>query len=235
VRGRIESILDWATVRGFRSGDNPARWRGHLDNVLPPTRQLKKTQHHAALPYQELPAFMATLRATTGVVTRALEFTILTAARTGEVIGARWSEIDLKAGVWTVPAGRMKAGREHRVPLSAQALEILRELPLEAGNDHVFIGNKSGAGLNNSTLRWLLPRCGQQGITVHGFRSTFRDWAAERTGTAVHIIELSLAHAVGSGVERAYARSAVLPSLASSTSAKPICFNRLRMIRTMVA
>jgi integrase len=209
VRNRIEAVLDWATVRGYRSGDNPARWDGHLDQILPSPQKLQPPQHLAALPYQELPAFMAKLRAIQGVTARALEFTILNAARTNEVIGARWDEINLKDAVWIVPAERMKANKEHRVPLSARAMAILQDLPREQNNPHVFIGTKSGAGLNNRTLLWLLERTKQE-CTVHGFRSTFRDWAGERTATAVHVIEMALAHAVGSGVERAYARSDLL-------------------------
>ena len=209
VRNRIERILDCCTVRDYRSGDNPARWRGHLDNVLASPKKLQQTKHLAALPYAELPNFMATLRGMPGVTARALEFLILTAARTGEVIGARWSEIDLATRTWIIPAGRMKAGKEHRVPLSPRAVAILQDLPREQNNAHVFLGAQPGAALNPRTLLRLMEQCGLD-TTVHGFRSTFRDWAGERTAIAVHVIEISLAHAVGSGVERAYARSDLL-------------------------
>ena len=170
LRGRIESVLGWATVRGYRQGDNPARWRGHLSEALPARSANGKVEHHAALPYAELPAFMAELRQREGVAAQALEFTILTAARTGEVIGARWDEIDLEAGVWTVPAGRMKAGKEHRIPLSPRAVELLKDLYREDGNDFVFIGSQAGAGLSNMAMTTVLRRMGRGDITVHGFR-----------------------------------------------------------------
>ena len=179
LRGRIESVLDWCTVRGFRTGDNPARWKGHLAEVLPGRGQVAKVEHHAALPYRELPSLMQALRHREGTAARALEFTILTAARTGEVIGARWDEIDLDGMMWTVPAGRMKGGKEHRVPLSEHAIALLRELPTEEGNPHVFIGPSQGAGLSNMAMTSVLRRMGHGDITVHGMRSTFRDWAAE--------------------------------------------------------
>ncbi len=206
VRGRIESVLDWATVRGYRTGDNPARWRGHLAEVLPARGQIQKTEHHAALPFAELPAFMVALAARDGVAARALMFTILTAARTGETIGAEWSEIDLAAKVWTVPAGRIKGGREHRVPLSDRALEILGAVPREDGNPFVFIGSRKGTGLSNMAMATLLRRMGRLDFTVHGFRSTFRDWAAERTAYPNHVVEMALAHTIGNAVEAAYRR-----------------------------
>jgi integrase len=205
VRGRIESVLDWATVRGYRTGDNPARWRGHLSEVLPAREQIQKTKHHAALPFADLPEFVATLHEREGVAARALEFTILTAARTGEVIGATWVEIDLEQKVWTVPAGRIKGGREHRVPLSERALEILRALPREKNNRFVFIGPRKG-GLSNMAMTSTLLRMERGDITVHGFRSTFRDWAAERTNYPNHVVEMALAHVVGDKVEAAYRR-----------------------------
>jgi integrase len=205
TRGRIESILDWATVRNYRSGDNPARWRGHLQHVLPPPRKIAKPQHHAALPYADLPQFMVALRAREGSAARALEFCILTAARTGEVIGARWSEIDLDKAVWTVPAGRMKASKEHRVPLSGPAVELLRALPTEDGNEHLFIGPR-GDGLGDMALTAALRRMGHRDITTHGFRSTFMDWAHERTSSPKVVIDMALAHTVGDKVEAAYRR-----------------------------
>jgi integrase len=205
VRGRIEAVLDWSKVRGYRSGDNPARWRGHLSEVLPARGRIQKTNHHAALPYAELPAFMAVLHEREGVAAQALEFTILTAARTGEVIGATWDEINLKEKTWTVPAGRIKGGREHRVPLSDRALEILHALPRERNNPFVFIGPRKG-GLSNMGMASALVRMGRNDITVHGFRSTFRDWAAERTNYPNHVVEMALAHVVGDKVEAAYRR-----------------------------
>lgn len=205
VRSRIESVLDWATVRGYRNGDNPARWKGHLDNVLPARGQIQKTNHHAALPYAELSAFMTALKQREGVAARALEFTILTAARTGEVIGTTWDEIDLTAKVWTVPAGRIKGGREHRVPLSDRAIAILKSLPCEDGNKFVFIGPRTG-GLSNMAMASVLDRMGYGNVTVHGFRSTFRDWAAECTGYPNHVVEMALAHVIGDKVEAAYRR-----------------------------
>jgi integrase len=204
VRGRIESVLDWATVRGYRTGDNPARWKGHLSEVLPARGEIAKVQHHPALPFAEVPAFMADLARRDGMSARALEFTILTAARTGEVIGARWSEIDIAAKVWTVPAGRMKGQREHRVPLSDRACAILKSLPREA--DHVFPGTNKGEAISNMAMTTVLRRMGKSDITVHGFRSTFRDWAGEVSNFPIHVIEQALAHTVGNAVERAYRR-----------------------------
>jgi integrase len=205
TRGRIEAVLDWATVRGYRKGDNPARWRGHLSEVLPARGRIQKTNHHAALPFVEIPEFMSELRAREGVAARALEFTILTVARTGETIGAMWHEIDLKEKIWTIPAGRMKASKEHRVPLSNRALEILRALPREKKNPFVFIGSRKG-GLSNMAMASVLGRIGRDDITVHGFRSTFRDWAAERTAYPNHVVEMALAHVIGDKVEAAYRR-----------------------------
>ena len=204
VRGRIEAILDWATVRGYRAGDNPARWKGHLGEVLPARGQIAKVQHHRALPFAEVPGFMVQLAAREGMGARALEFLVLTAARTGEVIHARWSEIDLDRMLWTVPAERMKGGREHRVPLSDCAVAILRALPREA--DSVFAGERRGTAIASTAMSNLLGRMGRLDITVHGFRSAFRDWAAERTGYANHIVEMALAHVIGNKVEAAYRR-----------------------------
>ncbi len=210
VRGRIESVLDWATVRGYRAGDNPARWKGHLAEVLPSRGAIAKPNHHPALPYAEIGAFLTDLRSRDAIAARALEFTILTAARTGEVIGARWDEIDLEEKVWAVPAGRMKGGRQHRVPLSKPALELLSALPHEDGNPHVFIGPSAGAGLSNMAMASLLKRMGHAGITVHGFRSTFRDWAGERGNFPNFVVEMALAHVVGDKVEAAYRRGDLL-------------------------
>jgi integrase len=205
VRGRIESILDWATARGYRQGENPARWRGHLENLLPRRSKVRRVEHHAALPYSELSAFMLALRQQEGVAARALEFTILTAARTGEVIGARWEEINIAERLWSVPVERMKAGREHRVPLCGKALEIVEEMRAIGGN-FIFPGGKRGKPLSNMAMTMLLRRMGHGDQTVHGFRSTFRDWAAERTNFPAEVAEMALAHAVTDKVEAAYRR-----------------------------
>jgi integrase len=205
LRGRIESVLDWARVRGYRDGENPARWRGHLDHLLPARSKVRKVEHLAALPYSELPAFMTALREREAVAARALEFAILTAARTGEVIGARWDEISLHEKVWIVPGARMKAGKEHRVPLSAPALAVLGKLEKVRDGEFVFPGDWR-AMLSNMALLMLLRRMGRHDLTAHGFRSTFRDWAAERTGFPGEVVEMALAHAVGSKVEAAYRR-----------------------------
>ena len=210
VRGRIESVLDWAGVRGYRTGDNPARWTGHLSEVLPARGEIKKTVHHPAMPYAELPAFMAELRKREGVAARALEFAILCAARTGEVIGARRDEIPFEDKTWMIPAGRMKGGKEHRVPLSVRALELLRALPAEDGNDFVFIGSRTGTGLSNTTLAQTLKRMNRGDVTAHGFRSTFRDWAGETTNYPNFVVEMALAHAIGDKVEAAYRRGDLL-------------------------
>lgn len=204
VRGRIESVLDWATARGYRRGENPARWKGHLDHLLPRRQKLARVRHHPALPYQDVPEFMAALRAQTGVSARALEFTILTAARTGEALGARWPEIDFKSRTWTVPGDRMKAGREHRVPLPDRAVEILSALPREG--EFVFIGARAGRPLSNMALLMTLRRMNREAITAHGFRSSFRDWAAETTAYPSEVAEMALGHTVRSAVEAAYRR-----------------------------
>lgn len=216
VRGRIEAVLDWATARGYREGENPARWRGHLQNLLPARTRVRKVTHHPALPYTEIADFMRALRQQEGVAARALEFLILTATRTSETIGARWSEIDLENKVWTIPATRIKAGKEHRVPLSAQAgavLEKMRALgagatprvpPGQCGD--VFPGGRPGKPLSSMALLALLARMGRGDVTAHGFRSTFRDWAAERTAFPREVAEMALAHAVGDKVEAAYRR-----------------------------
>jgi integrase len=205
VRGRVEAVLDWAAARGYRRGENPARWRGHLDKLLPSRRKLQRVEHHAALPYAELPGFMVELRGHKGVAASALQFVILTAARSGEAIGAKWSEVDFAARIWTIPADRMKGRREHRVPLSDRAIDVLGALPREKDNDHVFIGSRSGTSLSDMALFVLLRRMGR-GVTAHGFRSTFRDWAAEVTAYPNHVVEMALAHAVPNAVEAAYRR-----------------------------
>jgi integrase len=203
LRGRIEVILDWATAREFRAGENPARWKGHLDKLLP-RRKLRDVKHHAALPFGDLPAFMGELRERSGTACQALEVTILTALRTGEVIGARRSEFDLAAKIWTVPGSRMKGGRDHRVPLCDRVLEIFAGVPPE--DEFLFQGGRAGRPLSNMAMLSLLDRMGRSDLTVHGFRSTFRDWASERTNFQNHVVEMALAHAIGDKVEAAYRR-----------------------------
>jgi integrase len=206
LRGRIEAVLDWATVRGYRKGDNPARWRGHLDKLLPARSKFQKVEHHPALPYDELADFVAMLRSQEGIAARALEFLILTATRTGEVIGARWDEVDLGEKIWVVPAARMKAGREHRVPLSGSAVAILEEMKKIRESDFVFPGGKRGKPLSNMAMLAVLKRIGRSDLTNHGFRSSFRDWAGERTNFPREVAEMALAHTVGDKVEAAYRR-----------------------------
>jgi integrase len=206
LRGRIESVLDWATVRGFRKGENPARWRGHLDKLLPSRAKIQKVEHHPALPYSEIADFMVPLRSQEGIAARALEFLILTAARTGEIIGARWDEFDLKDQIWVVPGVRMKAGREHRVPLSGPALAILKKMNEIRESDFVFPGGRKGRPLSNMAMLALLKRIGRDDLTTHGFRSTFRDWAAERTTFPREVVEMALAHTIENKVEAAYRR-----------------------------
>jgi integrase len=206
LRGRIEAVLDWATVRSYRKGENPARWRGHLDKFLPARAKIQKVQHHPALPYHEMADFIAALREQEGIAARALEFLILTAARTGEIIGAQWDEVDLDGKIWVVPGARMKAGREHRVPLSAPALAILKQMKEIRESDFVFPGGKKNQPLSNMAMLALLKRMGRDDLTAHGFRSTFRAWAAERTNFPREVVEMALAHTIESKVEAAYRR-----------------------------
>lgn len=206
VRGRIESVLDWAKARHLREGENPARWKGHLDKLLPARGKVAKVEHHAALPYTEIGAFIRDVQKLDGNGARALEFAILTAARTGEVVGAKWQEIDLDDGMWTIPAERMKAGKEHRVPLSSRAIEILQAMPREKGNPYVFIGDRKGRPLSNMAMLMTLRRMGRSDLTVHGFRSTFRDWTAEQTAYPNEMLEMALAHTVSDKTEAAYRR-----------------------------
>ncbi|KAA2241164.1 tyrosine-type recombinase/integrase [Salinarimonas soli] len=209
LRGRIERVLDAARARGLRSGENPARWRGHLDQLLPRRKKLTRG-HHAAMPFREVPAFVRGLREREGVASLALEFCILTAARSGEVFGARWSEIDRKAKVWTIPAERMKGGREHRVPLTDRALEILAAVETIRTSDYVFPGQRKGRPLSTMAMEMLLRRMKIENATVHGFRSSFRDWAGESTSFPRDVAEAALAHVVGDETERAYRRSDAL-------------------------
>lgn len=210
VRQRIEAILGWATLHGYRDGDNPARWSNHLDNVFPKKSAVLRAtvgvteRHHAALPYRELGPFMTELRQQQGVAAPALEFAILTAARTGEVLAARWREFDLAEQVWVVPPERMKAGKEHRVPLSEAALAVIG--PAGPPDGFVFPGARPGAPLSNMALLMTLRRMGRSDLTAHGFRSTFSDWCTERTNFPSEVREMALAHAVGNKVEAAYRR-----------------------------
>lgn len=204
VRGRMESVLDWATARGYRNTLNPARWRGHLDKLLPKPSKLAKVEHHDALPASDVGAFLVELRKHAGIGAKALEFAILTAARSGEVRGAIWSEIDLDAGTWIIPGDRMKAGKEHRVPLSQQAIDLLKALPRVAGTDLVFVAPRGGQ-LSDMTISGVIRRMGAPCVP-HGFRSTFRDWAAERTNYPREMAEMALAHTIGDKVEAAYRR-----------------------------
>jgi integrase len=220
LRGRIEAVLTAASVKGLRTGENPASWRGHLAQLLPARSKVAPVEHHAALPFGELPAFFLRLQAADGLGARALELAILTAARAREVLGATWGEFDLDwrevrgqdgkvqmAGrMWTIPATRMKAGREHRVPLSAPALALLHMLATIRQGEHVFPGVCEGKSLSNMALLMALRRMKRGDLTAHGFRSTFRDWAAETTSTPGDVVEMALAHAIGSAVEAAYRR-----------------------------
>ncbi len=204
LRGCIEKILDRATALGYRTGPNPARWRGNLDHILPRDKRRSRIKHHAALAFDEIGAFLAKLHAQEGIAARALEFLILTAARTGEAIGMKWAEVDLDNALWTIPAERMKTAREHRVPLPPRAVALLRALP-NLG-DFVFPGRAKDKPLSNMAMLQLLERMGRADLTVHGFRSTFRDWAAERTNFPREVCEMALAHAVEDVTEAAYRR-----------------------------
>jgi integrase len=205
LRGRIERVLDAAKAQGLRSGENPARWRGHLDQLLPKRQRLTRG-HHAAMPYANVPAFIKDLLSRQGAATRALEFTILTAARSGEVLGARWSEFDLDRATWTVPGDRMKAGREHRVPLSRRVLKIVRMMQETRSGQFVFPGEKVGRPLSVMALEMVLRRMKIKNATVHGFRSSFRDWAAECTNFPNEVCEAALAHVIENKSEAAYRR-----------------------------
>jgi integrase len=209
LRGRIERVLNAAKAKSFRTGENPAAWRGHLENLLPKRAKLTRG-HHAALPYDEVAAFVAKLREREAVAALALEFAILTAARSGEVLGAKWKEIDLDANVWTVPAARMKAAREHKVPLSKPAMAILREMGAAKIGDFVFPGQGAAKPLSGMALQMVLRRMGVENATVHGFRSAFRDWAGNETHFSRELAEHALAHVIGDKAEQAYRRSAAL-------------------------
>ncbi|WP_429018726.1 tyrosine-type recombinase/integrase [Comamonas sp. 4034] len=208
LRGRIESVLNWAAVRKYRSGENPARWKGHLDKVLAAPSKIQKVEHHRALAVDDIPSFMTTLRSRVGIAARALEFVVLTAARSGEVRGAIWTEIDFKNAIWTIPAERMKAGVEHRVPLSNAALHLLKSLPRIAGTELLFPGTK-GQPLSDMTMTAVMRRMNVDAVP-HGFRSTFRDWAGEKTNFPREVAEQALAHTLESKVEAAYRRGDAL-------------------------
>jgi integrase len=205
VRGRIEAVIGWATVHHYRKGDNPARWQGLLEHALPARSKVAKTQHHIALPYAEIAPFMARLRQDTSAAARCLEFIVLTGARLAEATGAMWSEINLDARTWTVPAGRMKGGREHKVPLSKAAIAVLEAMRAVRMSGFVFPGMRDGQPVGPRTIQDLVKQGGGE-ITVHGFRSSFRDWAAERTNFPREVAEMALAHAIPNAVEAAYRR-----------------------------
>lgn len=204
VRSRIQAVLDYAKACKYRSGDNPAVWRGHLDKILPAPGKIAAVEHFAALPYREIGTFMENLRKADGIGAKALEFTILTAARSGEVRGAVWSEFDLNAGLWVVPAARMKNGKEHRKPLSKAAINLLKSLPAVEGTEYVFPAPRKGM-ISDATMGAVLERMGVNAVP-HGFRSTFRDWAAECTNYPGEMAEMTLAHTVSDKVEAAYRR-----------------------------
>ena len=207
LRGRIESILDWARVKGYRAGENPARWKGHLDHLLPAPSKVGKVEHHSALPYSEIGSFMVELRQQDGVAARALELLILTATRTSETLNATWSEVDLDNATWTIPAERMKGAREHRVPLSDDALALLKDMQAMGSDGYVFPGRSGSKPLSNTSLWMLLRRIGRSDLTAHGFRSTFRVWCAEQTNFPSEVAEAALAHVVSDKVIEAYVRT----------------------------
>jgi len=210
VRGRIENILNWATSRHYRQGENPARWKGHLENLLHAKVRIASERHQPAMPYQELPRFIDELRTQVGISARALEFTILTAARTGEAINATWEEFDLKSALWTIPGERMKAGRSHSVPLSRRVIEILEALPRETGSNFVFPGMRRASQLSNMAMLQLLRGMRGNTSTVHGFRSSFRDWAGDETNFQREVVEAALAHTIRDQSEAAYRHGTAL-------------------------
>lgn len=209
VRGRVELVLDWAKTRGYRDGDNPARWKGHIQNLLPKREKLSAVKHHPALPYREVAELIAELRQHDSAGARALELLILTAARTSEVLAARWSEFEpLEARLWTIPAARMKGGKEHRVPLSDAAMAILERQQATRSNDYVFPGTSGAQHAGPNTLSQTLQRLGRSDVTTHGFRSTFSDWCAGH-GFPADVKEMALAHTRGA-VEGAYTRTPIV-------------------------
>jgi len=207
LRGRIESVLDWAKARGFRAGENPARWKGHLDQLLPARSKVRRVEHHAALPYRQIGSFMTGLRQQDMVAARALELAILTAARTSEVLNATWDEIDLVNKVWAIPGARMKSGKDHKIPLSAPAIAIIESMQAIRKGAFVFPGRKGYRPLSNMAFLMLLRRMGRGDLTAHGFRSSFRDWCAEQTNFPSEVAEAALAHVVSDKVVSAYRRT----------------------------
>lgn len=206
VRGRIEAVIDWATARGHRAGENPARWKGHLDHLLPKRSKVQAAVHHAALPYMDAPKFITQLRTIDTMAAKALELLMLTATRTSEVIEARWDEFNLTAAMWRIPAARMKAGKEHRIPLSLPAVTLLKQVQVIKQNEFVFPGQRKNRPLSNMALLQLLKRMGRSDLTAHGFRSTFRDWVGETTHFPREVAEAALAHLLKDKAEAAYAR-----------------------------
>ena len=205
VRGRIENVVDWATTSGYRKGENPARWRGYLENLLPNKTRVHRVNHREALPYREIGTFMKELREREEGSARCLEFLILTATRSGEAFGARWSEINFAERTWVIPADRMKAGQEHKIPLSTPAVAIVERLAEFRSSDLIF-PSRTCKPFTSATMPRLLERVGHADLTAHGFRSTFRDWAAECTNFPREVVEMALAHAIGNKVEAAYRR-----------------------------
>lgn len=219
VRGRIEAVLDWATARGHRHGENPARWKGHLDHLLPKRSKVQAVVHHAALPYANAPKFMTQLRTIDTMAAKALELLILTATRTSEVIEARWDEFDLATAIWRIPAERMKAGKEHRIPLSPSAVTLLKHMQAIKQNEFVFPGQRKNRPLSNMAILQLLKRMGRSDLTAHGFRSTFRDWIGETTHYPREVAEAALAHLLKDKAEAAYARGDLFEKRTSMMSA----------------
>jgi integrase len=207
LRTRIEAVLAWATARGYRTGDNPAVWRNHLENLLPRPSRVRSAVPHPAIPLDEIPAFLTALRGRRGVSARCAEFTLLTAVRTKEATGARWEEIDLATGTWTIPGSRMKAGAVHRVPLSAEAVAVLEHMSGNGHGEFIFPGAKAGRPLSDAAMRMLLRLVGRADVTMHGCRAAFSTWAAERTNYPPEIAELALSHKVGTAVSRVYRRT----------------------------
>ncbi|VVE51048.1 integrase [Pandoraea communis] len=218
VRGRIESVLDWATARGHRVGENPARWKGHLDHLLPKRSKVQAVVHHAALPYADAPKFMTQLRTIDTMAAKALELLILTATRTSEVIDASWDEFDLTAAIWRIPAERMKAGKEHRIPLSLPAVTLLKQMQAIKQNEFVFPGQRKNKPLSNMALLQMLKRMDRSNLTAHGFRSTFRDWVGETTHYPREVAEAALAHLLKDKSEAAYARGDLFEKRSSMMS-----------------
>jgi integrase len=210
VRGRIEAVLAWATVHHYRAGDNPARWQGHLEHALPARAEIAPVEHHAAMPYAEVPAFFAKLKNDSSALAACLEFTILTAARRAEATEAVWSEVDLDAATWTIPGSRMKAGEEHRVPLSPPAVAVLKRMAEVRTSEYVFPGKIAGHPVSGRGVTALAKRVAGDDTTLHGFRSSFRDWASERTSFPNEVCEMALAHAIPNAVEKAYRRGELL-------------------------